>query len=292
MKIAIYGKPHFKSPDAAVPQLLEHIAAHGFDFAVYERFAGHLRETGMLTTHVPTFNRENVDIATFSLLISIGGDGTLLDTVTIVGDSGVPIVGLHAGRLGFISGLELDEVHTVLALLKKGELPAEERLLISLKTNRNLFGDKAYALNEVTLHKRDNAAMVRFDTWIDEQPFGTYWADGLIISTPTGSTAYSLSCGGPIMLPHSETLVITPIAPHNLTVRPVVVSAAARIRVRLSGRGEHFLIAADSRSDTLQPEEDVYISKAPFTIKLVKPAGHSFAQTLRQKLGWGLDKRN
>ncbi len=292
MKIAIYGKPGSNNVNAAVPELIGQLNQYGFTFEIYERYAAYLTENGYLKEMPITFNRENADITKYALLISIGGDGTLLDTVTLIGASGVPIIGLNAGRLGFISGLDKHEIADVLIALKSGKIHCDYRSLLTVKSQRGLFDLQNFALNEITVHKKDTSAMVRIDTWIDNDFLSTYWADGLIVSTPTGSSAYSLSCGGPILMPNADNIVITPIAPHNLNIRPVVVSSRSVIKVRVSGRSENFLITADSRSEILLPNEDIIITKAPFQIGLLQPDGHTFANTLRNKLGWGMDKRN
>ncbi len=292
MKIAIYGKPGYSNVNAAVPELITHLQQGGFYFEVYERFAIYLTENGLISETPITFIRGNNDISRFDLLISVGGDGTLLDTITIIGDSGVPIIGLNAGRLGFISGLDTRDVIAALEAFKKGQAHYDLRSLLAIETKRKHFGNLNFALNELTVHKKDTAAMMRIDTWIDDNFLNTYWSDGLIVSTPTGSTAYSLSCGGPIIMPDADNFVLTPISSHNLNIRPVVVSSKAVIRIKASGRSESFLISADSRSETFLPEEEIVITKSPFQIRLLQPEGHTFADTLRNKMGWGVDKRN
>lgn len=292
MRVAIYGKPGFNSVNAVVPELIKQLQVVGFTFEIYERFAEYLSANGYLDEPPVTFNRDNIDIQKYALLVSVGGDGTLLDTVTLIGDSGVPLIGLNAGRLGFISGLDSHEIKSVLLALKAGKVNLDQRSLLCVNTQRALFGSHNFALNEFTIHKKDTAAMVRIDTWIDDDFLCTYWADGLIISTPTGSTAYSLSCSGPIIMPDARNVVITPIAPHNLNLRPVVVSSKATIKLKVSGRSENFLVTLDSRSEVLLPNEEIVITESPFSIQLLRAEGHTFANTLRNKLGWGLDKRN
>lgn len=292
MKIAIYGKPYDNTLNTAVGELINSIERAGFEVAIYERYYNYLNENGHIDRDILIFNRENVAIRDFACLISIGGDGTLLDTATLIGNSNVPVIGINAGRLGFISSASLDELEGILKSVKDQSYKYEERSMLQVHTERGLFGDLNFALNELTVHKKDTAAMVKIDVHFDDEFLNTYWADGLIIGTPTGSTAYSLSCGGPIIVPGSENLVITPIAPHNLSVRPVVLSNNAKIKLSISGRSENFLIALDSRSEIIYPGEEITITKAPFTLRLLQPAGHTFLNTMRHKLGWGLDKRN
>ena len=292
MKIAIYGKPFENALNKEVPQLMKTLADHGIEIAIYERYAQFLRDNGLLTLPCATYTREEVEIASFTFLLSVGGDGTLLDTVTIVGNSGIPVIGLNAGRLGFISSIAITEFEAILKSIMDNTYHSDLRSLLQVHTSSGLFGAFNYALNEVTIHKKDTASMIQIETYLDDEFMNTYWADGLIVATPTGSTAYSLSCGGPIIVPGSQNLVITPIAPHNLNVRPVVVSNASKISLRIRGRSDNFLIALDSRSESITPEEEIVITKAGFTYNLLQAPGQTFLNNMRNKLGWGLDKRN
>lgn len=292
MKIALYGKPYENHLIQDVSRLVNCIEEHGFEVEIYEKYGKFLRENSFLRKDYPLFSRENAEIGKYTCLVSIGGDGTLLDTVTLIGDSGVPVVGINAGRLGFISSISIDEFETVLQSLKDRSFVCDNRSLLQVNTARDLFGQNNFALNELTIHKKDTSSMIKIDCYLDDEVLNTYWSDGLIISTPTGSTAYNLSCGGPIIIPGSENVVVTPIAPHNLTVRPLVVSNTATLRLRVSGRSENFLIAIDSRPEVLYPEEEVVVSRAPFYFKLIQPRGHTFLTAMRNKLTWGVDKRN
>ncbi len=292
MKIAIYGKSYENDLNQNIGQLVTGIENAGFEISIYERYARFLYEKNYLKDDYHRFTREDVSIEDYTGLVSVGGDGTLLDTVTLIGHSGVPVVGLNAGRLGFISSISMNEFDGVLQTLKDGSFHCDDRSLLKVETDRGLFGGENFALNELTVHKKDTASMIKIDAYLDDEMLNTYWADGLIVSTPTGSTAYNLSCGGPIILPGSENVVVTPIAPHNLTVRPVVLSNNSLLTLKVSGRSENFLIALDSRSDIIFPDEEIRISKSPFYFKLIKPAGHTFLTTMRNKLAWGLDKRN
>jgi NAD+ kinase len=292
MKIAIYGKPYQNELNNNIAGILDIIENRGFEPIIYEKYERFLNQEGHLKSGYRTFNRENVVIKDYCCLVSIGGDGTLLDTVTLVRDSNVPIVGLNAGRLGFISSLSVDELAEVLTCLEDGDYEVDKRSLLQVETSRNVFGNLNFGLNEVTLHKKDTASMIKIETYVNDEFLNTYWADGLIVSSPTGSTAYSLSCGGPIIVPGSENFVITPIAPHNLNVRPVVVSNSVTLKLSADGRSDNFLLAIDSRPETIYPNEEIKISKAPFTFSLLKPKGHTFLNTMRNKLAWGFDKRN
>lgn len=264
----------------------------GFEVTYYERFAKFLTARGFLPEGITVFNRENVNLDGIAFLVSMGGDGTFLDTATLIGNSGVPVVGINAGRLGFISGTGVAETEAVCDAWLEGTVRFENRSLLQLHSERNHFAPQNFALNELTVLKKDSAAMVRIDVDINGEALNSYWADGLIVCTPTGSTAYSLSCGGPIVMPGSENFVITPIAPHNLNVRPVVVSNSAEITIRVSGRSDHFLLALDNRPDDFGPAEVLTVKRAPFDLRIIQPEGHSFLNTLRNKLAWGYDKRN
>lgn len=292
MKIAIYGRPFKNRLNQYVDQIVGMMKSHGFSFSISKPYADFLFNSKIIDLRNSTFEPDQVDISDYCCLVSIGGDGTLLDTVTIIGNSGVPVIGINAGRLGFISSISIDELNDVLISLKSGNYKCEDRSLLLAQTERKLFGKNNFALNELTLHKKDSSSMIRIHTYLDDEILNTYWADGLIISTPTGSTAYNLSCGGPIIVPGSENVVVTPIAPHNLTVRPIVVSNSSTLRIKLDGRGKSFLMTLDSRSEAIYPDEEIIVSRAPFNFKLIQLEGHTFISTMRNKLAWGLDKRN
>ncbi len=226
-------------------------------------------------------------------MISIGGDGTILDTVTAIGDSEIPIVGFNTGRLGFLANNAKEEAKQIVEMLLKGDYELEQRSLLSLETDDKLFGKNNFALNELTVHKKDSASMMTIHTYINDEYLNSYWADGLILSTPTGSTAYSLSCGGPILIPQSKSFVINPIAPHNLSARPIIVSDDVEIKLRIEGREEEFLATLDSRTRTISNDYRAKGSKVKILhINLVKFEGQNFYNTIRNKLLWGMDKRN
>lgn len=223
---------------------------------------------------------------------SIGGDGTMLSTVTFVGKSGVPIIGVNTGRLGFLSGIAIDTIEESLDQILAGKIEIDKRSMVMLETQNDLFGSQNFALNEISVHRKDTSAMITIHTFLNGEFMNSYWADGLIISTPTGSTAYSLSCGGPVVMPDSENFIVTPISPHNLNVRPMIISDKDILTLRVEGRNKQFLISLDSRSDSFEANIELTIRKAPFEVKLVRLKGDAFLTTLRQKLMWGIDKRN
>lgn len=225
-------------------------------------------------------------------LFSIGGDGTLLKSILSLKNKSIPVIGINTGRLGFLSAISRQDMDEAVQLLLKNEYEIEERSVLRFEDGIDLFGDFNYALNEITVTKMDSSSMIEIHTYLNDEYLTTYWADGLIISTPTGSTAYSLSVGGPILPPNSNSFVITPIAPHNLTMRPLVVPDDNRISLRVEGRGQQFLCSLDSRSQAMNFPGELVVSKAGFSVKTLKLPGHGFFSTLRNKLMWGTDRRN
>ena len=215
-----------------------------------------------------------------------------MDTLTLVQDSNIPVMGINLGRLGFLTGVGTEDISGALEALMKGHYTIDKRSLLRLESNRNLFGGVNYALNELTIHKKDSSSMITINTYLNGEYLNSYWADGLIIATPTGSTGYSLSCGGPIVAPYSGNFVITPIAPHNLNVRPIVVSDQNVISLEVEGRSQYFLASLDSRSVTIDSAISLAVRREDFTMSLVRLGSTNFLNTLRKKLNWGLDTRN
>jgi len=231
--------------------------------------------------------QEKTDIA-----LSVGGDGTFLKSVLFIRDSGIPVLGLNMGRLGFLANINKEKIREAFYKLKNREYTFNERSLLQVDSEENLFGDENFALNELTLHKKDSASMISIEVDVNKEYLNTYWCDGLIISTPTGSTAYSLSCGGPIITPGCLVHIITPIAPHNLNVRPVVIPDHFPIKVSAEGRDSMYLLTLDSRSEFIRHDCILYIKKADFTVKVIEFDDYTFLDTIRDKLLWGIDKRN
>lgn len=225
-------------------------------------------------------------------IISLGGDGTMLDTVTLVRDKSIPVAGINFGRLGFLASIGKDEMRDAIKALSRRSYIIDRRSLIHLDSNVPLFNDVPYALNEFAIHKRDISPMIKVHTYINGELLNTYWADGLILSTPTGSTGYSLSCGGPVIFPDATSFVITPIAPHNLNVRPIVVPDNTIISFEVESRADEIICALDSRRELVDKNVLLAIRKESFMLNLVRLNENNFLQTLRSKLSWGLDKRN
>ncbi len=293
MKVAIYGQTY---QDNAIEYLLELLdELESVNATVYiEKDFHDLLQNMESTKTFPTFTLyEGLD-GSFDMFVSFGGDGTILRATTFVRDLGIPIVGVNTGRLGFLSTFKKEDVRKVVKEFKEGAYAIVERSLVQLNTQELdvEFGDLNFALNEITVSRKDTTSMITVETYLNNEYLTSYWADGLIISTPTGSTGYSLSCGGPVIVPTAKSLVLTPIAPHNLNARPLVISDETIIRLRVSGREENHLVSLDSRIASLENGQEITIRKAPFTIKMIEYTSESFLKTLRNKLLWGEDRRN
>lgn len=293
-KVAIYGQSYSISAEKEIKILLEVLQENKIVVFIEKQFYSLLKEGKFIEKKYPTFSHFKDLNNSFETLFTIGGDGTILRAVTYIRDLGIPILGINTGRLGFLATIKKDAIKESVELILKGEYTLQERTLLSVKTSPKTeeFSELNFALNEVTLARKNTTSMIGVKTYLNNEYLTNYWADGLIISTPTGSTGYSLSCNGPVILPNSKNLVITPIAPHNLNARPMVISDDTTIQLEVNSREKDFLISLDSRITTIQKNTKVYIKKAPFTIKSILPKNQSFLQTLRGKLLWGEDTRN
>ncbi|WP_158856171.1 NAD kinase [Lunatibacter salilacus] len=291
MKITLHGlnfEPEFKP---YIQHLINILDQKGFETYVTQAFYRSFHKLGLDAKNTRVLgNREELQDMDF--VISVGGDGTLLDAVCYVGAYETPILGINTGRMGFLATIAKDDIaHAVQVLIDK-KYSLEDRSLVRLESEPSLFGGINFGLNEFTIHKRDTSSMITVHTYIDGEYLNSYWADGLIISTPTGSTGYSLSCGGPLISPLAKNFVITPVSPHNLNVRPMVVSDESVISFKIEGRSQKFLVSLDSRSTPIDASVELKIKKETFVTKLVKCYEYSFFDTLRQKLNWGFDMRN
>lgn len=292
MKIAIYGNAFNPIKAKYIQHLIHKLEEHNIALIIESQFHDFLIDHLHFTKKTQLFETAKEIPADTDILLSIGGDGTLLNTITLVRDSGIPILGINTGTLGFISSISTDQIDSALNQIFKKEYSIEKRTLLQLETNNQLFGETNFALNEVTVLKKDTSSMIRIHAYLDGEFLNSYWADGLIIATPTGSTGYSLSCGGPIVVPGTENFIISPIAPHNLNVRPVIVSEDREIILRVEDRDELALVALDSRSRAIDPILELTIRKADFKANFIKLHSQSFIATIREKLMWGKDKRN
>ena len=226
------------------------------------------------------------------MLFTFGGDGTMLDAVCFVGNSNIPLIGVNLGRLGFLAAIPAEEVEDAILSLVRGSYTLEKRTLLHLDSSIPLFNGSPFALNEFTIHRQDTSSMIKIHTYLNGEFLNTYWADGLIVATPTGSTGYSLSCGGPVVFPQTSSFVITPVAPHNLNTRPIVVPDNNVISFEIEGRTEQFLCTLDARTETIKSNVQIAVKKESFLVSLVRPDEHNFLKTIRQKLYWGIDRRN
>jgi NAD+ kinase len=292
MKIAIFGKIYNKEMFQFYNLLFNELGKQDCHLAIHSELWTSISEKFIFHKDTKIFTHHSEIPKDTDFVFSIGGDGTLLHTVSFVKDSGIPILGLNTGRLGFIASISKDEIHEAIQILIAGKFKLDRRGLLILETSTHLFGDQNFALNEVTVHKKESSSMISIHAFVNNLYLNTYLADGLIVATPTGSTAYSLSCGGPIISPDSENVIITPIATHNLTVRPIVLPDSSKIRLKVEGRDDHFFVSLDSRSASIDSLSELTIRKAAFNINLVKLPQMSFFSTIREKLMWGLDKRN
>lgn len=292
MRVAVFGRNFDKGFREYVNIFFEILQKNNIEIIVYEKFYEFLKkEIDLNSDKIQIFSKHLEIKNKVDLLFSIGGDGTILDAITFVRDSNIPIVGINTGKLGFLASIAKDEIESALNAIFKKEYTVEQRTLLKVESTSGLFEDFPYSLNEVAVQKVDSG-MITVHVYIDGEFMNSYWADGLLVSTPTGSTAYSLSVGGPIIIPQSGNFIISPISPHNLTVRPIVLPDTSKLQLKLEGRALNYIASLDHRSLMIKNTEEITISKAEFKIQLIKLNNTSFYKTLRNKLMWGVDKRN
>jgi NAD+ kinase len=293
MKVAIYGQT--VNPDffEELNRFFVVLKEKQIDCFIYRPFYEYLHADCRLKPEITGLFDSNEDLhADVSYMFSIGGDGTFLKSFLVARNGSIPLVGINTGRLGFLSEISRNEIESALNDIFDGNFLIDERTVLELEIASTDSITTQYALNEIAVTKLDSSSMINIHTFINDEFLNTYWADGLIVATPTGSTAYSLSVGGPILTPDSENFVISPIAPHNLTVRPIVVPDNHLITLKVEGRGQHFLVSVDSKSEPIYLAQSLKIRKASFKVKTIRLKNHNFFSTLRSKLMWGVDKRN
>jgi NAD+ kinase len=291
MKIAVHGRPIKDDAIPYIQAMFDHLKKHQLDVQLHQPFKTILEKKEITNIDYPTYgSKEQLFEADF--LISAGGDGTLLEAITYVGDRGIPVLGINTGRLGFLATTGREEIAEAIDCLLSGEYKVKERTLIKLINGEQWFGGTNYGLNEFAILKRDTSSMIVVHTYVDGEYLNSYWADGLLVSTPTGSTGYSLSCGGPLVVPGSHDFIIAPVSPHNLNVRPLIISDDSTVSFEVESRSNNFLISFDSRSVKVPANSRLSIKKADFKVKLIELKNYNYYQTLRQKLNWGLDLRN
>ena len=293
MKVAIYGQTYQDTALDYVLELVEELQQLSSEIYFEKDFFTFLKANKQIEVY-PTFtNKEGLD-ASFDMFVSFGGDGTILRAITYVKDLGIPVVGVNTGRLGFLSTFKKEDVRKVVTEFVAGDYTIVERSLVEVSTDPATpeLEELNFALNEITVSRKDTTSMITVATHLNEEYLTSYWADGLIVATPTGSTGYSLSCGGPVIAPTAQSLILTPIAPHNLNARPLVISDNTTIKLNVSGREHYHLISLDSRIATLKNGTEIKVKKAGFSVKMIEYTSESFLKTLRNKLLWGEDRRN
>lgn len=290
MRVFIYGQKWVEENGKYIDLLLNKLQAEEIDYKIYEPFAQQMPETISLSLCLSS--HEELKEYRPDYFITLGGDGTILSATTIIQGLETPIVGINLGRMGFLASIEQERIEKAIDQLIRKEYTVSSRSMILLESEPKIFATQNVALNDFTILKRDNSSMIVIHTFIDGVFLNSYWADGLIVSTPTGSTGYSLSCGGPIIFPENDSFILTPVAPHNLNVRPMILSNDHVISFKVEGRTDNFLCTLDSRHKILTTEHKITIRKNSFSTKLITLEGDNFMQTIRNKLHWGLDKRN
>ena len=292
MKVAIYSRVMDSEQQSDVQILFDELAQAGISVVIYRPYFENIRSLVNFPAAVEVFDSGADLDSSYDFVISLGGDGTLLDTVTLVTDKNIPVLGINFGRLGFLASIGKKELTTAVDSLLQSTYVIDQRSLIHLDSNMPLFNGMPFGLNEFAIHKTDTSPMIKVHTYLNGEFLNTYWADGVIVSTPTGSTGYSLSCNGPIVFPDSGSFVITPVAPHNLNVRPIVVPDTNIISFEVEARADQIICALDSRKHIVDKTIQLAVRRESFDINLVRLNENNFLQTLREKLNWGLDTRN
>ncbi|MBA4140247.1 MAG: NAD kinase [Segetibacter sp.] len=292
MKVAIYSRGLDSEQEVLLLTLLEELTRYHVKISLHKSLVREESAVNILPIEFSVFSRHKDLDETIDCLISLGGDGTMLDSATLVRNKKIPIMGINFGRLGFLASISKENLTLAVEAFVNGTYGVEKRTLLHLDASIPLFGDAPFALNEFGIHKRDISPMIKIHTYLNGEFLNSYWADGLIVSTPTGSTGYNMSCNGPIVFPDSGSFVITPVAPHNLNVRPIIISDTNIISFEVEGRTDQFICTMDSRREIVEKDVQLAIKKEEFSIPLVVLNENSFLTTLREKLTWGLDKRN
>lgn len=292
MKAAIYSRIMEEDQRENLQVFFDELESHEIEPVLFHQFYDQIKKTVRLPENIKTFSLSEHLTDEIEFIISLGGDGTLLDTVTLVRDKNISIMGINFGRLGFLASIGKEDVKSAVQAIARRTFVVDKRTMIHLDADLPLFGNVPYALNEFAVHKRDTASMIKIHTYLNGEFLNTYWADGLVVATPTGSTGYSLSCGGPIVFPESGSFVITPVAPHNLNVRPIIVPDDNVISFEVESRSDNIICALDSRREIVGKNVSLAVRKESFGISLLRLNENNFLQTLHNKLTWGLDKRN
>ncbi|MDN3666201.1 NAD kinase [Algibacter miyuki] len=294
MKVAIFGRFYNETTTTSVETLFNYLLKNDFDAYIETEFANIIKTESQTKSDYSSFKTFDTLDNSFDLLVSIGGDGTILRAITYVQNLDIPIIGINTGRLGFLATIQVNQIESAMQNIIDGNYKISERTLLSVETtpeNKDIT-NMNFALNEIAVSRKNTTSMITVETLLDGEFLTSYWSDGLIVSTPTGSTGYSLSCGGPVITPGANSLALTPIAPHNLSARPLIIPDSTEIQLKVNGREEQHLVSLDSRIATLDNGTIIKIKKADFKIKMIDLLSESFLVTLRKKLLWGEDKRN
>lgn len=292
MLVALYNRTFEEENIPRIQHVIRLLEQHQLQLVFHKQFYERIEPHIQLKTQPGLFMNASDLPRNTGMLFSLGGDGTLLDTVAFVGATNIPLIGINLGRLGFLAAIPEEEVEAAISSLVRGSYTVEQRTLLHLDSSVPLFDGIPYGLNEFTINRKDSSSMIKIHTYLNGEFLNTYWADGLIVATPTGSTGYSLSCGGPVVFPQTSSFVITPVASHNLNTRSIVVPDDTVISFEVEGRADQFLCTLDSRTQTISNQVQLAVKKENFTISLVRPDEHNFLKTIREKLYWGIDSRN
>jgi NAD+ kinase len=291
MRIGIHGRDFKTKSSRFIEKLIEQLNHYHAEIWLSSKLVKQVKSGVLKKYKFKTFELGD-NLKSLNFFFSLGGDGTMLESVTYIGKAEIPILGINTGRLGFLATTSREHADKALDFLFKGNYQIESRTLLKLISTPKLFSNINFALNDLTIMKKDTSSMITVHVYVDGELLNSYWADGIIVSTPTGSTGYSLSCGGPLVYPKSESFVITPVSPHNLGSRPIVISDSSEISFEIEGRSKKYLVSLDSRFETIDDSARLTIKKENFRVKLVMLPGQTYFKTLRQKLNWGLDIRN
>lgn len=292
MNIALFGKSYSEDQLPYLQRLIDELSIRNVGIVFYKPYFSRLENSITIPGNFTFFESHEELSQKADMLFSIGGDGTLLDTIPFVRDSGVPILGINLGRMGFLSSVSKDEIKEAVESVLNSDYDLDKRALLSLESPEGIFGELNYALNDLTINRNNTTSLIVVHVYVDGLFLNSYWGDGLIVSTPTGSTAYALAAGGPILSPGSQNIIIAPIASHNLTVRPIVIQDSSEIKIRIEGREEKYLLTMDSRQSAINKKDELVITRCKFEINLVQMRNKDFYSTVREKLLWGRDNRN
>ena len=292
MKVAIYGRKLNRQTISVFEQVFTLLERFNWKPVLEQELQDQLIKKGNIGSQYETF-QDHTDLKSgIDMAFSVGGDGTFLKTVSFIRESGVPILGINTGRLGFLANINPEKMEEMFAMVQEKRYTFQKRSMLRIHTEDDLFGEDNLALNELTLHKKDTSSMITVHASLDGNYLNSYWADGLIVGTPTGSTAYNLSCGGPIITPGCQVHILTPIAPHNLNVRPMVVPDHLPIKLQVEGRERRYLISLDSNTKSIPQGTEITVEKAEFMINVIRLENANFLDTIRNKMNWGMDSRN